>query len=498
VTDPWGLPACIHCGASVAPGATRCSSCGKELADRAGATVLEPSNGDAAVPPPHEVSPPDPDERPPRLFWIEGILLGVILLIGMILNFRTFAPDRQQILSEWTKVCLEHLKSGTRPDWKRQMPWPPAESVNLVSVLPPVEEQLDAQVEILFRGSGANSAKGESVFSLTPQDERKGQLEALLQSKKAAWLVVRAENGWTGLGLRVSYFAPDLPGVASFDRSEFRGILALYTRPLTNLAVLVLLASAARQLYIQRFRRRHRLAYEEYQRALTSRRFAEKADLEEARRLAEQGEVAKALVRLNRALASNPRYPEAAELKHLLLTSPEVTQGAVVKVNGRLTSHSAGSGPTLYLRVLGTPYAYRAPPGADSIFVGRQRRETGDPLDVGNDVVVRVPGSDQASLRISRRHLQIQRIGNDYFVSDKSHGMTKLNGLALKENEPSRIRSGDRLVLGGVITLEVLLRSVIDGSPGQKMLEASPGTGSPRGVVMEATLGDMLTEVFDA
>src|SRR5579871_3711209 len=70
--------------------------------------------------------------------------------------------------------------------------------------------------------------------------------------------------------------------------------------------------------------------------------------------------------------------------------------------------------PALMLRVVGTPFAYRPLPNQTIISVGRQRRKPGDPDDVGNDMVVRVPGDEALSARISRRHFEIHRDGESY------------------------------------------------------------------------------------
>ena len=151
---------------------------------------------------------------------------------------------------------------------------------------------------------------------------------------------------------------------------------------------------------------------------------------------------------------------------------------------------SATRGPhTFTLRVLGTPYAYRPLPNQTYITIGRQRRKPGEPDDTGNDVVLRVPGNSDLSTRISRRHFEIQRDGDQYFVVDRSKVGTQLNGAPLTRDMPALLASGDRLVVAGVVELEVVLHA-----PGPMRLVRPevllPGIA---GIVLEATLGDMVT-----
>ena len=145
--------------------------------------------------------------------------------------------------------------------------------------------------------------------------------------------------------------------------------------------------------------------------------------------------------------------------------------------------------PTLTLRVLGTPFSYRPLPGQTLISVGRQRRKPGDPDDAGNDMVLRVPGDDARSARISRRHFEIQRDGEIYFVTDRSKVGTHLNDRPLGRGLMTPIANGDRLMVAGVIELEV----VLDTASASARLARSEVRLPQAGFVVEATLGDMIT-----
>lgn len=150
-------------------------------------------------------------------------------------------------------------------------------------------------------------------------------------------------------------------------------------------------------------------------------------------------------------------------------------------------------GPLVQLRVVGTPFAYQAAPGSDTLSVGRQRRKPSGSLQEGNDVVIRVEGSEADSLRISRHHFEIKRGASSHVIIDRSRGRTALNERVLPVGEPVPLRSGDRIGIAGVLVIEFMLREaspdVIAGGR-VPVGEAPSGAG---GVVLEASIGDMVT-----
>jgi serine/threonine protein kinase len=151
----------------------------------------------------------------------------------------------------------------------------------------------------------------------------------------------------------------------------------------------------------------------------------------------------------------------------------------------------AGGSP-LTLRVLGTSVAYRPLPGQPVITLGRQKRKPGESPDAGNDVVLRVPGNDALSARISRRHLEIRREGDGYVVLDRSKAGTLRNGVPLPRDQATPLASGDRLVVAGVLTLQVdLAGGPGKVTPGEVTVPAQADTAAH--VVLEASLGDMVT-----
>jgi hypothetical protein len=158
-----------------------------------------------------------------------------------------------------------------------------------------------------------------------------------------------------------------------------------------------------------------------------------------------------------------------------------------------LAPFAAARGPVLTLRVAGTAFAYRPRPGQDVIRVGRQKRRPGDPPDAGNDFVLRVAGDDELSARISRQHFEVRRSGGAHFVVDLSKVGTLRNEVPIPKGEPVELRAGDRLTVAGVVTLVVLLEeSPAPVAVQQQVAVPAPGRAAVP-VVLEATLGDMVT-----
>jgi hypothetical protein len=193
-------------------------------------------------------------------------------------------------------------------------------------------------------------------------------------------------------------------------------------------------------------------------------------------------------------LAKRPAdRPSMRELASALAEYREADRRAEAGIGAAPAPREAGAGPALALLVVGTPFVYRPAPGQETITVGRQRRNPGDPPDHGNDFVLRVAGDDALTTRISRRHFEIVRAGGEYQVIDRSKAGLLLNGRALPRHEPAPLAPGDRLLVAGVVELEVLL------DPGGVAGFVAPVVHAPavaRGttqVLFEASMGDMLT-----
>ena len=106
-------------------------------------------------------------------------------------------------------------------------------------------------------------------------------------------------------------------------------------------------------------------------------------------------------------------------------------------------------------------------------------------------MVLRVPDNNALSARISRRHLELH-CGGQLVVIDRSTAGTLHNGQPLKRDAATPLAAGDRLVVAGVLTLEI---DVAGASPASAVTQASvpaSADGSTQ-VFLEASMGDMIT-----
>jgi hypothetical protein len=195
-----------------------------------------------------------------------------------------------------------------------------------------------------------------------------------------------------------------------------------------------------------------------------------------------------------KALAKRPAdRPSMGELAAALADYREADRRAAAGIGAAPAQRGPAAGPVLALRVVGTPFVYRPAPGQETISVGRQRRAPGGPPDHGNDLVLRVAGDDAFSTRISRRHFGIVRAGGEYHVIDRSKAGLLLNGRALARNEPVPLSPGDRLLVAGVVELEVLLdQGGVVGFVAPVVHAPALARGTTQ-VLFEASMGDMVT-----
>ncbi len=153
---------------------------------------------------------------------------------------------------------------------------------------------------------------------------------------------------------------------------------------------------------------------------------------------------------------------------------------------------SQQTGLQLILRVKNTSYCYRPTPHQERITVGRQRRKVGGASDQGNDFVIRVENNEPLSLRVSRRHFEIQREGEEFLVVDRSkHGLV-LNGKSLSKNTPTPLQNGDSLIVAGVLELEVILQEETVQPAGHPLPQVRTSYSGNQ-VMMEVSLGDLIT-----
>ncbi len=462
-----------------------------------------------------EIVKPTGSETPPNL-WKINIFLGLfVFLVGIIFNFILFKPDRARISSQWINECvvslnrkesrswLEELFRSQKSHWRSKSSiWPPKESVYIVST-PPFSSNIDITKTFIDKsGLAGKQIRNERIFNF--EDFHKGGFINFKNQKapNAPWISIIALDFFGFFYLKIDYWYPD-ESIFNLSTFEWEKKEFLYWHSILLFLFTIYLSRSIRHWKIQRYRNQLQEQYEIFQKERTKKIFEAKSRLEEARKLAQSGDLAQGIVIINSLLKSvsieMPVYNEITDLKRMILAQVELGGGAIAivqfnKNNGK-GFQSKDTSNLLYLRVLGTPYAYQAPYGLENISIGRQRRKPGTSADVGNDVVIRVPGADKKSLRISRRHLEIKRIDTEYFVIDKSGGRTKLNGKFLKGNEPFRLQTGDRLLIADVLTLEVIIQTKISGTKVGNLIRIDSPNTIQHGLLIEASIGDLITEV---
>ena len=436
--------ACPHCRQPLAPTASQCRSCGRELGTNLGSTEAQasvtepepvPAVPDALPPLPDR---PSPEVLPPWTVWLHVVLGAAVVLFGLALNPSLFHGSRgPELLRGWKTASVQALRGKELQFWLLAPPlsWP-EQSVRIAQIAS--GPAAPAIAESLLSDSGMDPRQAVR-WTLGGREAR---AKEMIDEAKSGhrWLIVEAVDDWLHVRLTVLYYAPAANGLA-FAYDEDAGLLGLYPG-LVPLGLSILLAGAARTAVVGLYRRKRRASY--------------------------RAEVALHMITVERQLALRAGLPDP-------LVSPDQTAAVV------------------FLRVIGSPFAYRAVPGSTRITIGRQRRKPGMPTDQGNDIVIRVPGSNEQSLRISRRHLEIERLGQRYYVRDCSKGGTRMNGEELPDDRRQPLRSGDFLLVAGTLTLEFLVRA--DPTVSTKVLtsETKVPTVHKGGLELEATIGDLVT-----
>ena len=495
---------CQNCGSHLPPSAKECSFCGEILAPKYGQTVLGNDQGAETLDIQKDIPKPETDEVPSYSKTMDVVLILIVLLIGVILNFSVYKPDREEIIEGWIDEFHLGLHDTHSKFWRQHTDWPPESSVDIIFTIQPEHnfygyEQLIVEESRVVQNNNPIILPYSELYKFSDQLlGRPSTLERIIESQpEKEWFHIIAVNNLLQLSLQISYWSPALKGTPVFSFQYNKGFVSLYWRSLTQLLVITLALFLIRFFIIWRYRNNRFQEYEALQQERTQKMFAARSQLIEARHLAEVGQIARSLSIVNNVLKSIPRYHEAVELKKRLIITQEAGTAilSATPASSLNTTNLASNPSLLYLRILGTPYAYQAPSEMESISIGRQRKKSESQQMLGNDIIVRVPGSDEKSLKISRQHLEIQRINTEYFVIDKSRGNTRLNGKFLQYDKPVRLRSGDRLMIANVLTLEILIRLKTFGSKANNILRFNSTNNNQNEIFIEASIGDMVTEI---
>ncbi|NEQ86219.1 MAG: FHA domain-containing protein, partial [Moorea sp. SIO2I5] len=436
-----------------------------------------------------------PEGAVPAYFWKLNIFFGILALsVTAICHFTLFNPSPNKVLTQWVNQCLTDFQNKNSKYWRQKTQVSPS-SVKVILTRQPLDQ------EQVIRGFIENSGLSKKVdqtisFDYWEFNERRDFKE---QHSNSLWIAIENYNLLGLLQLKITYWSPDLKiPVFEWERQQF-----LYLPSTFILLFMVSIFIFIQYRIIRDYRNTLQKEYDAFEAKRTKKIFDAKLSLDEARQLAQQGELAKALTITNGLLRSisksMPVYKAIVELRKIVLTQIKSGGGSItVESLPGMSSNflrSTDVSRLLYLRILGTPYAYQAPYGLKTITIGRQRRKQGVSASEGNDVIIRVPGSDEKSLQISRRHLEIQQIDTEYFMIDKSGGRTKLNGEVISENQPYSLQPRDRLTIANVIVLEVLIRANVGGLKTNNVIRINHLDQDA--LFIEASIGDMVTEVFD-
>ena len=480
---------CPECQAQIPVAAIRCPACRAVMVSRVDRTINDEvtdkhDRNEFEIPRPYTgaVPPtPSPDEVFPGMWRYDLILIILVAIFGVGLSISLYQFDRATELQNWSNECASAFAKvdEQNPYW-RVVPSSIAPRANVVYVV-----QQGAAIAVVMKEIVRRMKLDElEAFHISPGEWDHTQLRSLrgANGTGGTWLVVEGQNSELRLTLSVSYYLPGQSQLASFVFRRQVGILTLVLPRVLHIALVAGLALILRAFLVDRYRRKRRRAFALYEADRTRRIFQLQSIVDECRRLLEHGDLKAADEKLGALLCVWPLFREGLELRQRL----SAPSGENNVISGR-------TGLLLYLRVVGTPYAYQAPSGARQVFVGRQRRKLAGNNMEGNDFVIRVPGIDQKSLRISRQHFEINRIDEEFFVIDRSTAGTKLNGELLVKDSPSRLKTGDQLQVAETLTLEVAIRSNLMGTAVQSEVNLVPSRDRSQELVVEASLGDMVT-----
>lgn len=521
MSPPAGLH-CPGCDRSQSPSAVRCANCGRELTENTGATEAPFSQPPPALAGEHAqeqstsstsqfhtnlaLSPPPQrpslDELPPTVKWWN---LGVVLVVlfGIVLSLAVYSTSVSEHLHELLQDGSKELlhppspgspSSGESPPSKHwrsgKCAFPPQDPLDVLLFLPTPRGEIDVLSSELRRLHPPNSL-------VTLPIENWDTYKKLRPTAGKSWLLVKVDHclGLVSLSLELSsaeYGMAETDGrVFVFEKRNF-----LYAPHLLQTIIVLTLALVLRARFIAKYRRWRMSVYQAQEAAYRDQAYRFRQLHADVQTLVAAGETLKAYVAVNTALAAAPAWAEAQSLKRSL----EAAHPMVAPQHAPsppLQAEPSRPQERHYLRIIRTPIRYELPTSDATITIGRQRRKPGTGPNVGNDLVIRVPESQELSLHISRRHLEIHKIGRDCFVLDHSRRGTKLNGRLLSTKESTRLQPGDRLTIANVLVLEFLVRPGYVGAEKVDSIDVGVALKQNVPIVIEATVGDLLTVTDD-
>ncbi|NEO72348.1 FHA domain-containing protein [Moorena sp. SIO3H5] len=334
-----------------------------------------------------EIKRPPEGAVPPYL-WKLNIFFGIVALsVTAIFHFTLFNPSPNKVLNQWVNQCLLDFQNKNNRHWREKSQVSPSSVKVILTRQPSDSEQV---LWGFIENSGLSKKVDTTIYFDYWEFDERGDFKK--QHSNSFWIAIENYNLLGLLQLKITYWSPDLKSlVFEWERKYF-----LYL-PLTFILVLMVYISRFIQdQIIIEYRNTLQKEYDDFQAKRTKKIFDAKLSLDEARQLAQRGELAKALTITNGLLRSMsksmPVYKAIVELRKIVLTQINSGGGSItVESLPGMSSNfpkSTDVSRLLYLRILGTPYAYQAPYGLKTITIGRQRRKQGLSATEGNDVII--------------------------------------------------------------------------------------------------------------
>lgn len=433
-----------------------------------------------------ELRRPTGAERPPTMARSEVAGAALALVLGPVLGTFAFPVDLRRRMAALEAAVVSDVRNDwTRAVVGRELLWPPSQPPAGVLLSDPASYAGRRDVRVA-RAIGLDVASAARLPLESLNDRDDGVLSACLASRRATCAVLVLDCSRVRLHVAAAYITTPKPGHTML-RSEHSELLPEVSAARFAYSTLVLaLALLARAAVLSRFRRRAQADYDARAAELARATLAAEAVL--GAPMGDRNRLPQRVAELDKALAELPRYRSSLPLRLRLDAErcaliAEMSDAPAARPLPRDSSRTIA-----YLRVLGTPFAYRAPDGWSFIRVGRHR---------GNDFVVRVPDSDHDSLKLSRTHVEIQRSGARCIVLDRSSNGTSLRGARMPRGTESLLDSGDIMVLGGVLSLEFIERADVRSlrEAREVRVEREADGGQVVRVDMMASVGSMVTVV---
>ena len=495
-----GKNICPACGTENPVHITLCQRCHRELTVTYGPTAPAPPIEGVPIVRPQRKAP-DPAAFPPYMVVINvaGILLLILISLSLILTADT--PSPVDLQRKWLTEFGEGMKTGKLRT--RQIPWHPIRIQR--SYLRPDERSIEVfeADSNLCQAANLVDAKPEEITQFTTPAQFWTQFPQLRKENPTSdWLAVTLSSSVFSIEVGLRYW-PNGKDKLEADVTRSQTFLRWYRWQVFSILVLAGIVFLSRAILISRYRRNALHDWERYKAGYDNEMGVVLQLLDRAEKIAMTGDIPQALHAVNQVLEVNPGMSEALHMRRRL---------AAWQVTGVSEPKAASPEPgvkiEMYLKLMGSPYAWLAPNGRHTITVGRQRPKRQSPeLDTGEstgcDVVIRIPGDEDTTSRISRRHLSLQQFGGQWHVTDMSKHGTKLDGRQLARDVPARIQAGSRLTLADVVTLEIQFRRQLTGRKVDGLIEVSmppppsnPGLDRPgHALQLEASIGNWVTEM---